>query len=277
MATLSRPSLIRRQPLAAFFVLAYILSWLGFIPQAAAARGLLPGNNILFDILGAAGPTFAAILVLVALHGRRGPDPLFARLAIWRVHPAWYVVAVLGGAVLVVATLALTALFGPLPADLFASFPLGALPGAFLFAAVVAVWEELGWRGFALPRLQARYDALAAGLILGLIWALWHLPLFFNPTLDFSLAWLPIYVANLSLSAVIYTWLFNNTRGSVLLATLYHASENIFIRWPLASGLDLGQHLLFRLVVSVIVVALLVAIYGRRHLARNPRIAEPPR
>ena len=90
----------------------------------------------------------------------------------------------------------------------------------------VALGEEVGWRGYALPALQARYSALIASLILGVMWALWHLPVFFNPDTSYSDLPFFLFVAFLVPVAILMTWLFNSTAGSVFMAMLFHAVMN---------------------------------------------------
>jgi membrane protease YdiL (CAAX protease family) len=175
--------LIRRHPLTTFFLLAFGITWVVWVPRAAATQGLLSTN--LPIVVGEAwtwAPAIAALLA-AALTGRRDAvRELRARLVRWRVGWQWYLVVILGPAAFSLAVAGVYALLGgswaaAAPAALREG-PLMLLP---LFLVILTLTdglgEELGWRGFALPRLLTRYNALVASLILGALWALWHLPL----------------------------------------------------------------------------------------------------
>jgi membrane protease YdiL (CAAX protease family) len=136
--------------------------------------------------------------------------------------------------------------------------------------------EELAWRGFALPRLLSRYNALAASLILGVIWALWHLPLLW--TEGNGMFHQPIWLLLLDVTAksVLFTWVFLHTRGSVLLAMLFHGATNLFIVSPeVASTGDLTLPLLAAVAKWVLVVVVIVV--AGPGLARGPRPEALPR
>jgi uncharacterized protein len=165
-----------------YFVLAFAFTWFFWGLQVLGARGVIPALPGL-QVIGTLGPLVAAVALTARQDGRAGPRSLLRRVARWRVAPVWYGAALLGPPALTLAAISLhVALGGQAPG-------LGALVGAlpvFLIVFVymmifVALGEEVGWRGYALPRLQARHGALVSSVILGLMWALWHLPLFFNP------------------------------------------------------------------------------------------------
>ena len=130
--------------------------------------------------------------------------------------------------------------------------------------------EELGWRGFALPRLLTRHNALVASLILGVIWGLWHLPLVWTEGAPMYQLPIWLFLVDITAKSVLFTWVFLHTRGSVLLAMLLHAATNLFVVSPnLTTSGDLTLLLLaaaakWLLVVVVIVVA-------GTSLARNRR------
>jgi hypothetical protein len=126
--------------------------------------------------------------------------------------------------------------------------------------------EEFGWRGYALPRLQAKWNASVSSIVLGLVWAVWHLPLWFvaGSSQQGSAFWL--FMANLLLLSVLYTWLFNNAKGSILVAVVFHAMANTVSQMfpePTAN--------LFYWGVLGLTVVLVVAINGPRTLARKGR------
>jgi membrane protease YdiL (CAAX protease family) len=218
-------SLIHRFPLPEFYILAFLSSWAGWIPQLLFNRGMLAFNSPLFSFLGGAGPTLAAVIVIWILKGRDGPRELFAPLTRWRTARGWYLFVFLAWFGVAAGALAVMTVFGdPLP--VLANFAWGSLPLIFLTMLLSNVWEEIGWRGFALPRFQARYGDLALSIIMGLVWSLWHLPLMLDPASPMSgQPWYGEVLFSLSLT-VIYTWLFNRTRGSLLFVSVFHAMSN---------------------------------------------------
>lgn len=232
-------NLIVNHPLVAYFVLAFAGSWLFLLPVALSREvnglGILTftlSENALY-ILGTiavfAGPPLAAFVVTAITLGRAGVMALLRRCVQWRAGIQWYLIIVFGP--LVVYMIGFGAAYG---VNLFQAlreqwmllFTLF-LP-ATLFSLITANFgEEVGWRGFALPRLQRLYGPLYATIILGALHSLWHLPLLFTrllgPTnpLDFA----GFVVAGISMT-FFYTWVFNNTGGSVLIAALLHAFSN---------------------------------------------------
>ena len=214
-----------------FVLAAFGFSWACWLPLVLAARGLLPlpVPTLAVVLVGSFGPTLAAVAVTAREAGRAGVRALAGRLLRWRVAPGWYAVAL--GLPFLLSLLAMglhVALGGAPPsvAGLVALLPL--LPVQFLFALPFGpLGEEVGWRGYALPALQARYGALAASALLGVVWACWHLPLFFVPGLPHSRTpFLLVLLGTLPLT-VVFTWVVNSTRGSLLLAILLHAASNL--------------------------------------------------
>jgi membrane protease YdiL (CAAX protease family) len=197
--------MIRRHPLAAFFLLAYAISWLLWLPSVVGAGGIA---GVLF-ILGGFGPMLAALIVL-RLTGGSVRD--WARQIVrWRVAPRFYAYALgLPILLLAVVNVELALLGRSIDLGLLAE-RLPAYAWTFAFVAVLGGgFEEPGWRGFALPRLQRRHHPVVATLLLGLGWSLWHLPVY---GLSFLGPMLFVFF---------YTWLYNQT-GSVLLCILLHA------------------------------------------------------
>jgi uncharacterized protein len=230
-------------PLYAFFLVAFALSWLVWIPAALASHDRLPLQLPLeaTGLLGAFGPSGAAVLVTGVVAGTAGIKRLFCRILYWRLESRWYLFAIFWPALLSLAATLVIRVFGrpfpdfthppiaeftSLPPELdgVGFWPL--LPFIFLQNLLIgsAMGEELGWRGFALPRLQALMSPLSASLVLGILWGSWHLPLYVtagHPIADMFFGWL---LLNILADAVLFTWLFNNTRGSLLPVLLLHAS-----------------------------------------------------
>ena len=191
-------------------------------------RGVVPALPGL-TLIGAFGPMVAAVAITAQESGRAGVRSLLGRIVRWRVAPLWYGVALLGPILLYMAAMALHVALGGRPPDVFAL--IGALPTVLVlsvyFLIVAGLGEEVGWRGYALPKLQARYGALLASVVLGVAWALWHLPLFFDPSVgSYSDLSFVLWLAYIIPFSILITWVFNSTGGSVLMAMMVHAVMN---------------------------------------------------
>jgi len=263
-------SLMRRYPLITFFVLAYALAWWIWILYAFGITFLGP--------IFALGPFLAAIIVTALTGGKAGLKALLIRMVRWRVGLGWYAVALLLPVAVYLFAVSLNILFGARAstAEQFGSwyliFPLFAY--SLLFPLSGAFGEELGWRGYALPRVQTRLWALSAALVIGVIQTAWHLPLFM---IDRSTSPVPLIVGYMGLG-ILATWVFNNTRGSVLMTMLLHASFNTNAGFfgQMFAGADLvrmGWLLAAGWCVAAIVV---VVMAGPNHLSRKHRKQEEP-
>src|SRR5438094_1602501 len=235
------PSWLVRRPLIAYFVLAYALAWLLWLPfvlSRGGGVGVLPlatpadasGLAYLLVLAGALGPALAAMIVSAASQGWPGVKSLLRRMVLVQVGIRWYLVALflpliayvlplllLGGSAFVSSLLSVQ---GAITLLLYLLLSIAGM----VIAAPLG--EEPGWRGFALPRLQEQYGPLRGSLLLGLLWGLWHLPLFlttWEKPYETPLGLLLFLVQTISL-AVVLTWLFNHTRGSILLAMLCHSA-----------------------------------------------------
>jgi membrane protease YdiL (CAAX protease family) len=245
---------MRKQPLLAFYTLAFSISWLGWIPQAAHSRGLFPLDSPIFYVLGGVGPLLAVFIMLKVLQGKVDYGKVFHPLWQWHAGAIWYFVALFVYPAMWLATLFLS---GDLKTELAKLGPPLTVLSTFLVAFLAAIPEQVAWRGFALPRLQARYTALISSLIVGVLWALWHFPLLLNT--DNVMSTYPIFLWFLDVIArsIIHTWIFNSTRGSLLFVTLFHAASN-------TAGSFVGVE---NLAVSVVVVAILIIVFRPAHLS----------
>ena len=231
MAT--RDSFVKRYAVLIYFVLAVVLSW-GIIVLTVGA-GNLPVPAALADELGPmlyvgmlVGPSAAGLLMLGLTEGRAGLRDLLSRLGRWRVGVRWWLVALLAAPVSALVVLLVLSLFSPdfAPAIFTAENPGSMLLTALLTGVMVALFEEIGWTGFAIPQMRTRYGVLATGLIVGAVWGAWHfLPFWeadtFRAGLPFALligrlfTWLVAF-------RVLMVWLYDRT-GSLLLAMVMHA------------------------------------------------------
>jgi membrane protease YdiL (CAAX protease family) len=263
-------SLVKRHPLITFFVLAYALSWILESPLVFLRDSVTDTQGLILTILASNVPSVLGIVLTATVFGRGALRKLLGRLLIWRVNPLWYLLLVLGPAALVAGVVPLNALMGG-PA-LSLGMPLLGIAVFLAFHIVPgsALGEEIGWRGYVLPRLQSRMSALSAALIIGPIWALWHLPLWLTgepgrtPTLYAG------FVVSVIALSVILTWVYNSTGGSLLMVVLLHATYNL----PITLAIDdLGTRatlpvlLYFGLLVVAAIVVVIVA--GPKHLSRK--------
>lgn len=240
LGNLDRPSpakpqgLLARHPLTAYFVIAYLVSWVIELPVVLSAQGVLPalGKPVVTIAIVAAtfGPTVGAFVVTAATEGRTGVVGLLRRYVQWRVGIIWYLFLLVGvPLIIILGTIVVPGAvpaYRPILGPLLAAYPL-----AFLMTFLLGgpLGEEPGWRGFALPRLQQSHGPLRGSLILGVLWAFWHLPLFWSGV------WTPPTLANVVMFVIMIvgltimmTWVFNHAGGSVLITMLMHASFNTF-------------------------------------------------
>jgi CAAX protease family protein len=273
-----------------YFVIAFAFTWLFWTLAALGARDMIPALPGM-TALGAFGPLMAAVIVTAQDSGGAGLRSLLGRIVRWRVAPIWYAVALLGPLVITLVAVVLEVVaLGSQPPSL--GTLIGELPSTLLTLLVNAVYmlifvalgEEVGWRGYALPALQARYSALLASLILGVVWALWHLPVFFNPDTSYSNLPFFLFLVFIVPVAVLMTWLFNSTGGSVLMAMFFHAVINSADElWKVlpensvapanaaeAAAANAHYYLMLTIVVGVAAIVL-VLVYGPRNLSRHPR------
>jgi membrane protease YdiL (CAAX protease family) len=268
-------SLVKRHPLITFFVLTYALAWIIESPLVFLRDSITDAQGQLFYILSANVVSVVAIVLTAIVLGRGALRKLLGRLLIWRVNPLWYLVVVLGPVALAGGVVGLNTLLGG-PA---LSLGMPILGVAFFLAFSIfpgsALGEEIGWRGYALPRLQAGRSALSASLLLAPIWASWHLPLWLTGKPTSTPTFYAAFVVSAIALSVILTWVYNSTGGSLLMVVLLHATMNL----PQTLAIDeLGSRatvpvLLYwgLLVVAAIVV---VIVAGPKHLSRKHRKQE---
>jgi CAAX protease family protein len=273
----SLKDVMRQHPLFFYFLIAYAISWIVFIPYVLADWGILQGNYTIFYILHTFGPAMAAILMTLIISGKVGLQEFRKRIRQRSAPWQWYSFILLGIPLLVILGIvvqpgALANFKGFTPA-LLAGYP-------FFYVATifgVGLGEEPGWRGFALPRLQTRYGALWGTLLLGVLWSCWHLPDFLTASkgggqgvdfLNFSIFTLAV----ISLS-VVMTWIFNHTHGSIFIAILAHASVDApeAARWTALFPSVSMMNLHLALLIAFGVPAILILIFTRGKLGYKPK------
>jgi membrane protease YdiL (CAAX protease family) len=235
-----------RHPVLAFTVLAYTISWICWLPLLADRQGWasLSASSYL-HLVGGLGPAVAALVVTAAVAGRSGLVDIVRRTVAWRGRLRWIALAVLGPLVVfAAAVLVAAAVDGVLP-DLSrfgASTEYPALPlGVFWIASLLfyGFGEEIGWRGFAQPALQRRRSALGAALVVSVIWAGWHLPLFGITATYRAMPAVGFFGFFLSMvaGALVLAWLYLRSRGSILVVALFHAVFDIATTTPTTTTL----------------------------------------
>jgi membrane protease YdiL (CAAX protease family) len=236
---------VRRHPLLSFFVLANLMSWLAWVPYILSRNGIGIWSYRFPDTLGASqllgvlpgaylGPIAAALFVTAVADGRAGLRRWVERMWRWRVGTHWYAVALLGppAAMLVTGFVFSGGQVNAPSVMAVAAY----VPGLLLQMITTGLAEEPGWRDFALPRLQLRFGPLAGSMVLGPLWAVWHLPLFLTewggwPHADWTH---PVAFSVFCIAFnIVMTWVFNRTGESLPLAMLLHVSVNNFasIMW----------------------------------------------
>lgn len=263
-------SVVDRYPVLLFFGLAVALSWIVWIP----ALLLLPQEAVgPVVMVGAFGPAVAGAILIRAAGGslRAWVRDAF----VWRVPLRWYAVAIGFPLALAAATAVAVWLGGTEldPAVLSERLPF--VVGSFLVVLFVGGGqEEFGWRGYALPRLQDRTDATVASVVIGVVWALWHLPLVVLESGLYPDRPFGTYFVFVVAASVVFTWLYNETGGSIVLPMLMHAGINtagglVPVPAEALGGIDESISTLSYAVVAVAVALILLAARDRETLSRD--------
>jgi len=266
---------LRRHSLLIGIFLMFLFTWPLDLVNSGIIQIEIPFIVLLF--LGW-GFVLAAVLMTGLTLGRDGVISLLKRFLKWHVGWKWYLVAFLLEPVLIVLGVYANALLTGIAPDfssviaykLFgegATLWLFVLP--FFLIDFITNGEEIGWRGYVLPRLQAKYSALISTLILGMIWGIWHLPKFLSHFDTVAFVW---FMVHITAFAFIQTWLYNNTKGSLLIVTICHAASNtVSIFVPMASTIsseNMGSYIAYAMLEVAAAIAVTV-IAGPARLSRT--------
>ncbi|MCA9347536.1 CPBP family intramembrane metalloprotease [Candidatus Saccharibacteria bacterium] len=265
-------NMIRKNSLASFFILVFLLPWLVWATTIAQQHSVISWHipqTLAFWL----GITIAVYLAAFISGGKRAVKDLLSRIVRVKVQFKWYVIALFLAPVIAVVTMGIFKLFGG-EIVVGKDIATASLPFVFLIELwLFLITEETAWRGFALPRLQSKYTPLKASIILGAIWALWHIPLFLiADSFQSSIPYIGFFISTIA-TTITMTWLFNNTRGSVFLAAIFHASTDVAIGYL---GVMSGSRGLFWLFVALqVLVAVLIASNTRfkQPVRDNPELA----
>ena len=260
---------IKTHDLLLFVVLTFLITFGGWI------SAMFTGVGTLFDI-GLWGPALSAILITAITRGKLGIKELLRRLLHWRVPARWYLVIFFGWPAITLLAALLHAQITNQPLSFHWNSWSGTLSW-LLAAPVLGFWacEEIGWRGFALPRLLGRWNALFSSIVLGIVWWVWHLPYFLGME-GINPEFYPYLVFTISLS-ILMTWVFNHTQGSLLIATFTHFWVNVYggfqsDKLPLA---DPGGEAMVQNLLLAAAAILVVILYGYRSLSRERKNRVP--
>jgi membrane protease YdiL (CAAX protease family) len=266
---------LKRHSLILGIVLMFLLTW----PIDLANNGLMPFQVpfIVYIFVGW-GIVFAAVIMTGLTLGKEGVVTLLKRYLLWRVGWKWYLaVFLLAPAPFILAVYINAALTGVAPdySTVMAHKIFGESANLLLLIVpwflyeIVTNGEEIGWRGYVLPRLQAKHSALISTMILGVIWGFWHLPKFLPDFDAVHFAWFMVQTMAVS---VVLTWIYNGTKGSLLMVVLYHASQNtagLFV--PIAntqSGANMDSYIWYVL-LEVVMAVIIVIMTGPARLSRT--------
>ena len=261
---------LKTYPIPSFFLLTFFFAWGVWLPAGLWA----PAYLVPLTLVGAWAPTAAAMVLTAVSEGKPGIRAYLARILRWRIGLGWYLAALFGIALIAFLALGVQRILGGSIPDI--SLPAGVpREGFVLYLPLIFVVnlffggplaEDIGWRGFILPRLCQRTNALSASLIIGIVWAFWHLPFFLFPGGAQVVGGIPFLWFSLLTTAwsVLFAWVYVNTE-SVLIAVLFHAAINT----TLGSLGILGQAseemgvLILNVALTWLVVLVIVSVYGR--------------
>jgi len=217
-------------------------------------------------------------VILVILKERKEIRKLIGKWGIWRIGIGWYLAALSPFAIALLTIALHLALGNPIPGP---ALPFSWSIVVFWFLATLlsgATGEELGWRGFALPRLQTRYTSLISSLILGVIWGFWHLPVYLLAPLfggQFDLLGFLRFLVSVVATSIIITWIVNNAKGSVLVATIFHFSVNFSVALFISifGVIQAEWYYLVTTILYSIYAIIVVSSYGHTKLSKKPNDA----
>src|ERR671921_1534336 len=263
-------SVVKRHPLITFFVLTYALTWAIESPFVFLTDSVTATQGLVLIILASNVPSAVAIILTAVVLGRGALRKLLGRLLIWRVNPIWYLVVFLGPVALVGGVVGLNALMGGPALSLGMTLVGATIFFAFSVVPGSALGEEIGWRGYVLPRLQSRMSALSASLLIAPIWGLWHLPLWLTGDPVKTPTFYVAFFASAFALSIILTWVYNSTGGSLLMVVLAHATFNLPITLTI-DDLGTGGRVPSLLYFGLLAVAAIVVVFwaGPEHFSRK--------
>ncbi len=261
--------LVQKYPLLLFLGLTYMSAWAFWIPAVFSSQDLWK-IEIPFWRIGFFSPSICGLILTFLGKGKRGTRKLLRSLMEWRVGIRWYlVILLLPMVIVIIPSFSLYVLFGgkllfEAPTPWYSIVP--SFVGILFLGGPLS--EEIGWRGYALPRMLKGKSALSASILLGILWSLWHLPLFWiveSSQCEIPLLWFILEVVALS---VLFTWVFMNTKGSLLLVILLHSTFNSALTLIQPAFMkDLDRTMVLLVITLWLIVLLVVFIKGPSRLS----------
>lgn len=255
-----------------FFVITFIFSWMFWIPKSLISHGFIFPTSLENFILSpfnpaAFGPFVAAFILTYLIKGKNGVLNLLKRGINYRFSKKWLIPIFLLMPLIFGGSLLLLIISGqPVPDLSMLSNPLFIVISFFYILFLGGpLQEEFGWRGYALDRLQANYNALISSIILGFIWGFWHLPLFFMPEGSLYNSFFVLLFSTILVS-ILFTWIYNNTNGSILTALIFHTMLNLSIFIFPVTMSTLGN--IYSLILLIIAIIIVKKISGLEKLKR---------
>jgi len=275
--------------LGLYIGIAYAFSWLFWLPQVLSVNQVVNLPDIFVWIVGFIapwGPFVSSFMVMFIVRGKEGVKAFFKRgadinfnkkwfLPTFLIFPIWAGIAFLIG--VFTTTLAINLPWFSNPLWLLFNFEYSNILYLFFFTGIA---EEFGWRGFALDILQRKFNASVSTIFLGVIWAFWHLPIFFVGAPEFQFASFGIFIVQVTFYSFLYTWIYNNARKSLLTAIILHTMEDftLFALFPVVEvfGAD-SIASISMYILAMVLLALILILWSPKTLATRKGANLPPR
>lgn len=257
--------IVKKNPLVFYFIIAYAITWILVLPIITHTV------SVNWHFLGALGPAISAFVVLFLIKGNVGISSLKDKIIKHRVGFRWILVALSPIFLLLVSLPIGYFLSGSwFNFKQFIADNLFSQTSTFLWILPLisyGIFEEIGWRGFALPRLQKKFNALTATFILSIFWFLWHFPMFFY-RFDFSIGMVIGFYLGLLSGSILFTFIFNSTKGSVLMTIIWH------VLWNFVATLDITFLSAIMSTIMIIAAILILMKFGAKNLSTNEKFIE---
>ena len=270
---------LRRHSVVSYFVIAFAVSWAIWIPMALARVRVIQASAWPSQVPGLIGPIVAAFVMSAVVGGGAGVKDLVSRMGRWRVAGRWYLVALSPLAFFAIAAMAMAGSGRGWPPlgelGKFSGLPVVAAPLMWLMLLVLAFAEETGWRGFAVPEMLKTRSFLATALVIGLLWALWHVPSVFliEQYQQMGIAIVPMFLFGMVSGSIFLTWLYRASGGSVLLVALWHGSYNLVSGTAAAHGLVAAVVTTAVMTWAIVIVVLELRTWARARGGRAANLA----
>lgn len=264
-----------------FFGVTFLITWSFWLSAIVLGVSFNSAVGLVLLLAGLVGPGIAGIGFVYLVYGERGRSDFWNRIVqVRRIGVRWFLVILLLPLVVTITAAVVDLRLGGPGATWgegvreFGVNPLAILPALF-FASLPPILEELGWRGYALDRLQMNWSALSASLLLGAVWAVWHLPLFFiagtfqREMVGFGTLGFWLFMSGTVALSVAFTWVYNHTSRSILGIILLHGWVNF-----VSETIEVAD--VFYYLHWILLVVLLTAIWGTTTLTNSEEVPRPP-